>query len=66
MKRYGLILAAAAASFVLGGCGNGGRKDMLKPYQVSYEMDTVLDRGGQIFLPKIFAWFPERKPTRMS
>ena len=55
MKRYRLILAAAAAAFVLGGCGNGGEKDMLKPYQVSYEMDAVLDNSGEMGQADFFA-----------
>ena len=55
MKRYRLILAVAAAAFVLGGCGNSGRKDMLKPYQVSYEMDAVLDNSGEMGRADFFA-----------
>lgn len=55
MKRYGLGLTVAAAVMILYGCTGGSQKELLKPYQVSYEMDDILEGSGEMGKADFFA-----------
>lgn len=55
MKQYGLGLVVAVTVVLLGGCVGGSQKELLKPYQVSYEMDDVLEGTGEMGKADFFA-----------